>query len=108
MSGGESSMRRLRYQRGSQPISAWRPAGDGRRERRPKFNTARKVARLAIHAQRADGLRQFLASLVNESSTEVNSTMTRIPKVLLAVSLTAFAVGSVAAFGNPEIPVGWA
>ena len=53
-------------------------------------------------------MRQFRASLVNESSTEVNSTMTRIPKVLLAVSLTAFAVGSVAAFGNPEIPVGWA
>ena len=33
--------------------------------------------------------------------------MTRIPKVLLAVSLTAFAVGGVAAFGNFEIPVGW-
>ena len=33
--------------------------------------------------------------------------MTRIPKVLLAVSLTAFAVGGVVAFGNPEIPVGW-
>ena len=33
--------------------------------------------------------------------------MTRIPKVLLAVSLTAFAVGSVVTYGNPEIPVGW-
>ena len=33
--------------------------------------------------------------------------MTRIPKVLLAVSLAAFAIGSVAAFGNPEIPAGW-
>ena len=33
--------------------------------------------------------------------------MTRIPKVLLAGSLAAFAVGSVVAFGNPEIPVGW-
>jgi len=27
--------------------------------------------------------------------------------MLLAVSLTAFAVGSVAVSGNPEIPVGW-
>jgi hypothetical protein len=33
--------------------------------------------------------------------------MTRIPRVLLAVSLAALAVGSVAVFGNPEIPVGW-
>ena len=33
--------------------------------------------------------------------------MTRIPKVLLAVSLIAFALGSVAAFGDPGIPVGW-
>ena len=33
--------------------------------------------------------------------------MTRIPKALLAVSLTAFAIGGVAAYGNPEIPVGW-
>ena len=44
---------------------------------------------------------------MNESSTEVKLTMTRIPKVLLAVALAAFAVGSVAAFGNPKIPVGW-
>src|SRR5688572_24332450 len=44
---------------------------------------------------------------MNESSNEAKLTMTKIPKVLLAVSLTAFAVGSVAAFGNPEIPVGW-
>ena len=27
--------------------------------------------------------------------------------MFLAVSLTAFAIGIVAAFGNPEIPVGW-
>ena len=27
--------------------------------------------------------------------------------MLLAVALAAFAVGSVAAFGNPKIPVGW-
>ena len=53
------------------------------------------------------GLRHFLASLVNESSTEAKLIMTRIPKVLLAVSLTAFAVVSVVAFGNPEIPLGW-
>ncbi len=53
------------------------------------------------------GLRHFLASLVNESSTEAKLIMTRIPKVLLAVSLTAFALGIVAVFGNPEIPVGW-
>ena len=33
--------------------------------------------------------------------------MTRIPKVLLAVSLTAFAAGSVVVFGIPEIPAGW-
>jgi hypothetical protein len=33
--------------------------------------------------------------------------MTRIPKVLLAVALTAFAIGSVVAFGSPEIPLGW-
>jgi hypothetical protein len=33
--------------------------------------------------------------------------MTRIPKVLLAVSLTAFAVGSVVDFDDPGIPVGW-
>ena len=33
--------------------------------------------------------------------------MTRIPRVLLAVSLAGLAVGSVAVFGNPEIPVGW-
>ena len=33
--------------------------------------------------------------------------MTRIPKALLAVSLTAFAVGSVVTFGSSEIPVGW-
>ena len=33
--------------------------------------------------------------------------MTRIPKALLAVSLTAFAVGSVVTFGSPDIPVGW-
>jgi len=45
--------------------------------------------------------------LVNESSTEAKLIMTRIPKVLLAVSLTAFALGIVAVFGNPEIPVGW-
>src|SRR2546423_162613 len=44
---------------------------------------------------------------MNESSTEVKLTMTRIPKVLLAVALAAFAVGSVAAFGNLKIPVGW-
>ena len=44
---------------------------------------------------------------MNESSTKVKLTMTRIPKVLLAVALAAFAVGSVAAFGNPKIPVGW-
>ena len=34
--------------------------------------------------------------------------MTKIPKVLLAVSLTALAVGGVAVSGNPEFPVGWA
>ena len=50
---------------------------------------------------------QSLASLMNESSFEAKSNMTRIPKVLLAVSLAAFAVGIVAAFGNPGIPVGW-
>lgn len=33
--------------------------------------------------------------------------MTRIPKALLAVSLTAFVVGSVVTFGSPEIPAGW-
>jgi hypothetical protein len=44
---------------------------------------------------------------MNESSTLAKLTMTRIPKMLLAVSLTAFAVGSVAVFGNFEIPVGW-
>ena len=33
--------------------------------------------------------------------------MTRIPRALLAVSLTAFAVGSVVTFGSSEIPVGW-
>ena len=33
--------------------------------------------------------------------------MTTIPRALLAVSLTAFAVGSVVTFGSPEIPVGW-
>jgi hypothetical protein len=44
---------------------------------------------------------------MNESSSELRITMTRIPKVLLAVSLTAFAVGSVVTLGNPEIPVGW-
>jgi hypothetical protein len=45
---------------------------------------------------------------MNESSIELRVTMTRIPKVLLAVSLTAFAVGSVVVFGSPEIPLGWA
>ena len=45
--------------------------------------------------------------MMNESSTEAKLNMTKIPKVLLAVSLIALAVGSVAAFGNPEIPVGW-
>jgi hypothetical protein len=44
---------------------------------------------------------------MNESSIEAKSNMTRIPKLLLAVSFAAFAVGSVAAFGNPEIPLGW-
>ena len=34
--------------------------------------------------------------------------MTKIPKVLLAVSLAAFAVGGLAVSGNPEFPVGWA
>ena len=58
-------------------------------------------------AASGSGLRHSLASLMNESSTEVKLTMTRIPKVLLAVALAAFAVGSVAAFGNPKIPVGW-
>src|ERR1041385_2186812 len=33
--------------------------------------------------------------------------MTSIPKALLAVSLTAFAVGSVVTFSRSEIPVGW-
>src|SRR5262245_3337100 len=33
--------------------------------------------------------------------------MTRLPKVLLAVSLIAFAIASVTAFGNLEVPVGW-
>ena len=33
--------------------------------------------------------------------------MTKLPKAFLAVSLTAFAVGSVVTFGSPEIPVGW-
>jgi len=33
--------------------------------------------------------------------------MTKLPKAFLAVSLTAFAVGSVVTLGSPEIPVGW-
>ncbi|HXT40923.1 MAG TPA: hypothetical protein VN887_12995 [Candidatus Angelobacter sp.] len=33
--------------------------------------------------------------------------MTRIPKVMLAVSLAAFAVGSVVTFGYAEVPPGW-
>jgi len=33
--------------------------------------------------------------------------MTRIPKAILAISLTAFAIGGVVTFGSPEIPVGW-
>ena len=33
--------------------------------------------------------------------------MRKVPKAFLAVSLTAFAIGIVATFGNPEIPVGW-
>jgi hypothetical protein len=32
--------------------------------------------------------------------------MTRIPKAFLAVSLTAFVLGSVVTFGSPEIAVG--
>jgi len=44
---------------------------------------------------------------MNDSSTEAKLNMTRIPNVLLAVSLIALAIGSVTAFGNPEIPVGW-
>jgi hypothetical protein len=33
--------------------------------------------------------------------------MTRIPKVLLAVSLVAFAGGIVVSFGNAEVPLSW-
>ena len=33
--------------------------------------------------------------------------MTRIPKVMLAVSLVAFAAGSVVTFGNAEVPPEW-
>ena len=53
------------------------------------------------------GAEAILVELMNDSSTEANRTMTRIPKALLAVSLTAFAVGSVVTFGSSEIPVGW-
>ncbi len=44
---------------------------------------------------------------MDEISIEAKLSMTKIPQVLLAVSLTAFAVGSVAVLGNPGIPVGW-
>ncbi len=33
--------------------------------------------------------------------------MTRVPKVLLTVSLTAFAVAGVVTFGSFQIPLGW-
>jgi hypothetical protein len=33
--------------------------------------------------------------------------MNRIPKLLLAVSLAAFAGGAVVTFGNAEVPPGW-
>ena len=52
-------------------------------------------------------MRHSLASLMNESSTEWKMIMMRIPKVLLAVSLTAFAVGIVVTLGTPNIPLGW-